>query len=853
MDAFILHRLEREWIAPSPEADRATLIRRLSLDLLGLPPNQSELEAFLADARPGAYERLVDRLLASPHFGERWGRHWLDRARYADSSGCAEDLERPFAWRWRDWVIDAINSDLPFDKFTIAQIAGDLLPQATTEDIVATGFHRNALSNHEGGIDLEAERVKAVVDRTNAVGSAWLGLTLGCAECHSHKFDPISAQDYYRMFAFFNSVDDADIGVPLRAHAPELPAARRELLAARERYTSTPAQGQREWESSVSALPAIWTVPETLESASYRSKRHAILRHLEDGSLHVTGRFGRNDSYFVVVPSVPAGVTAIRVEALIDPDRHEIGPGRRGDHSARLTHVSVQAAPVSTPLALEPVKIAGAEADFCASGFSVADCLGEREDRGWSIDHTGVPHAAVFVPRKPIGQGGPSRIAVKLGHGFGDAAQFVRFRIAFTFAGEHQLAHQAVPEEIRALARMPSAARTDDAKAELKRYYQTVYRSQDPDLRAWNDALAKADRVLSATGAQTIRERTHARPTFIHLRGDFRREGARVEPGLIAAIAPAWQSKRPTNRLDLAHWIIDPANPLTARVAVNDAWQRLFGFGLVRTPADFGRQSDPPTHPELLDWLADELVRCGWSRKALIHQIVCSATYRQSSGVRADLVERDPSNVLLARQHRTRLESEIVRDLILASGGLLKKQVGGPGFHLPLPDQWTLSEEPAAAPNETPEDLHRRAFYRIDRRNLPDSIMATFDSPESTNTCPQRVRSNTPLQALSLLNEPFAVEAARAIANGISADESSHPRQTIRRLFARCLSRYPSETELATLESLFGVVAARYRESPREAATLLGRDAADAKFPESAAWFVVARTILNLDEFITRE
>lgn len=853
IDAFILNRLESERIAPSPEADRATLIRRLSLDLLGLPPSTAAVEHFLTDTRPDAYERLVDHLLASPHFGERWGRHWLDRARYGDSSGCAEDLELPFAWRWRDWAIEAINSDLSFDKFTMAQIAGDLFSQAKTEDIVATGFHRNALSNHEGGIDLEAERVKSVVDRTNAVGSAWLGLTLGCAECHSHKYDPISQQDYYRMFAFFNSIDDVDIDVPRRPNARELSLAGRDLVAARLRYLAATAAGQREWESTVSALPSIWTVPETLESGSYRSRHHAILNHLEDGSFQATGRFSEKDAYLLIVPSVPARVTAIRVEALIDPDRNEIGPGRRGDHTARLTLFSVQAAPVSNPLALQPVEIASAEADFCAPGFSVLESVDDCEDRGWAIDHTGVPHAAVFVAREPIGSDGPSRIAVKLGHNFGNGSQFVRFRIAFTFAGEEQLAHQAVPEEIRTLARMPTIARSAERKAVLKRYYQTVYRRQDSDLIAWNAALIKSSRVFGATGAQTIRERLHPRPTFVHLRGDFRRPGAGVEPGLIAAIAPIPPVGRRINRLDLARWIVDPSNPLTSRVAANDCWQHLFGFGLVRTPADFGHQGDPPTHPELLDWLADEFVRSGWSRKALIRRIVGSATYRQISTGRSELHERDPSNLLVARQNRVRLESEIVRDVILASGGLLKSQVGGPGFHIPLPDDWKLSETVAPPPPDSPEDLHRRALYRIDRRNLPDSIMTTFDAPESTSACSQRVRSNTPLQALSLLNEPFAVEAGRALADAISKNASTDARATIRGLFLKALSRPPSETELATVEGLFREVAARYRENPRDAAKLMGREAVDPNVSEAAAWFVVARTLLNLDELITRE
>jgi mono/diheme cytochrome c family protein len=400
IDAYILARLERENLQPSRQADSSTLIRRLSFDLIGLPPTPQEVSDFLADTRPDAYERLVDQLLASPHFGERWARHWLDRARFAESSGCVIDLARPFAWRWRDWVIEAINADLPFDQFTVKQIAGDLLPEATTDDRIAVGFHRNALSNHEAGIDLEAERVKTTVDRTSAVGAAWLGLTVGCAECHGHKYDPISQRDFYRLYAFFDNLDEHLIDAPLTGDAQKLALANEELKKARDEYLATPAGGQAEWESKVASQPRIWKNARDLETSSLRSSRFATLHQLNDDSLAVDGRLSSYDAYVIAFKSPVMRLSAIRVEALNDPDRFQQGPGRGRDQHACVTGISVQVGkadkspPFDAPIAL-------AESDYCQSGFCTTAALTCGETTGWSLDQIGVPHAAVSPWHSP--------------------------------------------------------------------------------------------------------------------------------------------------------------------------------------------------------------------------------------------------------------------------------------------------------------------------------------------------------------------------------------------------------------------------------------------------------------------
>jgi hypothetical protein len=568
IDRFILARLERERIRPAPEADRATLLRRLSLDLIGLPPTVAELDDFLSDHAPGACERQVDRLLASPHFGERWGRHWLDLARYADSSGYQVDRERPWAWVYRDWVISSLNRDQPFDEFTVEQLAGDLIYEAQNtaarkpELLAASGFHRMALMNHEDGVDAAEFTAKAKVDRVATTGIAWLGLTLGCAECHSHKYDPISQREFYQLYAFFNAAEEHDASLP-------------------------------------------------------------------DG------------------------------------------------------------------------------------------------------------------------------------------------RTAYTF-----------------------------------------------------------------------RQSTKPAPTFVHVRGDFLRHGDEVHQGVLQAVS--WtaadeshvsgneDSSRFQNRLDLARWIASPENPLTARVAVNQMWLRLFGRGLVATTEDFGVRGEAPSHPELLDWLATEFMRAGWSRKHIIRLLVNSAAYRQSSHTRPELLSRDPDNRLLARQGRFRLEAEILRDSALSVSGRLNPQIGGRSFRPHMEDDMKFLGTAGAWvwTDDTGPVLQRRSLYIYSQRTVPHPLLPTFDQAGPSEPCTRRERSDNPLQALTLLNNANFVDCASALALQMEPDPAARPAEQIRAAFRRCLARDPNRDELRRLETLFQRAAA---VSPQDAR------------------LVIAQTLLNLDEFLTRE
>jgi hypothetical protein len=555
IDRFILARLEREGLKPSPEAAPTALLRRLSLDLTGLPPTIAEIAEFQADDSPDAYERAVDRLLASPHFGERWGRHWLDLAHYADSDGYLNDDLRPTAWRYRDWVVNAVNRDLPFNRFTIEQLAGDLLPDATDDQRTATGFLRNTLRNVEAGVDLEEYRVKEIVDRVSTVGAGWLGLTLGCAECHAHKYDPVSHREFYSLFAFFNETEDVEL----------------------------------------------------------------------------------------------------------------------------------------------------------------------------------------------------------------------------------------------------------------------------PD-----------------TKARAVAQLTPPRESFVHLRGNYRQRGAEAPPDVPAALPPLSPRGERADRLDLARWLVDAAQPLTPRVTVNRWWMHLFGRGLVATVDNFGIGGEAPTHPELLDWLAAELVKRQWSQKAMLRLIVTSAAYRQSSAGREELDSLDPQNLLLARQSRVRLEAEGVRDAALAASGLLDRRIGGPSICPPQPEyvasisrnvKWDLSEG---------ADLYRRGMYILFRRATPYPMLLTFDAPDSTVACTRRERSNSPLQALTLLNDPVFFECAESLGRTLADETAGTIEQRLAMGFRRCLGREPLPEELRRLHELW---------KQRRAAA----QAANAETADATAWIVVARVLMNLDEFITRE
>ncbi len=733
IDNFILARLEQEKIKPSPEADRITLIRRLSLDLLGLPPTIPEVEAFVNDRRPDAYQRLVERLLASPHFGERWGRHWLDVARYADSNGYSIDAPRSI-WKYRDWVIDALNRDQPFDQFVICQLAGDLLPRdpnsRNLDPIIATGFHRNTQINQEGGIDPEQFRVESVIDRVNTTGTAFLGLTIGCCQCHDHKFDPFTQKEYYRLLAFFNST--AEDG-----HGKGTPGA----------------------------------------------------------ALEIPGEFEKLDNLHKEIE-----------EAEADLERY--------------------------------LDIKGSEAVK------------------WEKDLTDEARKKL----KPA-----VREALKLAW--------------------------------------------DKRNISQKRAAYAAFRADDPEFKSRNTKLTKLEKKEpKPITTLVMSELDQPRESFVFIKGDFTRKGEVVTPGVPAILHPlktdslgsarvpradfGLSPKSPVspnsedgldgtpnpargkralpNRLDLARWIVDLPNPLTARVAVNRIWQQYFGRGLVETENDFGTQGAPPSHPQLLDWLATEFMNPGssrreealtslpqgdriadkrnrslvtsaatkpeaWSLKHIHRLIVTSAAYRQSSRARPELNVMDPNNKLLARQSRLRLDAEVVRDVALAASGLLNDKIGGPSVFPPQPEgvmtlgqsrrEWKASEGP---------DRYRRGMYTFFWRATPNPALTVFDAPDAFSACTRRIRSNTPLQALTLLNDQAFFEFARALADRVLREGQGSDTEKLQLAFRLCLSRAPGGAEEQRLSHL-----------------LAQQRAAEPK--EREAWTIVARVLLNLDEMITRE
>jgi hypothetical protein len=657
IDAFVLARLEREGLTPAPEADAPTLIRRLSLDLTGLPPVRGE-----------AMEGLIDRLLSSPHFGEKWARHWLDLARYADSDGYEQDSIRPHAWRYRDWVIGALNRNMPFDQFTIEQLAGDFLPGSTLEQKTATGFHRNTLTSREGGIDVDQLRAEQVGDRAETVATTWLGLTFTCARCHDHKYDPITQKDYYSLYAFFNTAEELNYEDPapgeLGPYLRRLPEYQRKIFDIRKKYQVDELQPK--WEAEV-------------------------LRAMKD-------------------------------------------PQERLEWTQVLDYVRVY-----------------------------------------------VDHGHEFLRTDP---------------------------------------RKRTPKQAHALMRVflkypgPLTAMPDAKGIRFGEGFQAL-----EDLDAAYPALSQIP---------AIAEMTAAPKTYIHLRGDFRNKGAEVQPDTPAILPPFGA---PRNRLGLARWLVSSSNPLTPRVAVNRIWQELFGSGLVPTSEDFGTRGDPPSHPELLDWLAAEFVESGWDVKHMIRLIAESATYRQSSRVRPELESKDPANRLLARQNRLRLSAELIRDSALSASGLLNTAVGGKSVRPPMPVGMTKVAYRMKWPESEGVDRYRRGLYIFFQRSVPYPQLMAFDAPTSLVSCSRRERSSTPIQALNLLNDPVFVEAAEALAFRLRRAEAATDGERIRYGFELCLNRVPNQTELDALLTWVEKAAAR------------GAD----------PWTGLASMLLNLDEFITRE
>ena len=880
IDRFILARLESLRLTPAPPASRRTVIRRLYLDLIGLPPGRAEVQEFLDDRAHDAYEQVVDRLLNSPHYGERWARRWLDQARYADSHGYDMDQPRPHAWRYRHWVIEALNRDLPFDQFTIEQLAGDLLPQPTIDQLAATGFHRNALKNTEFGADPEEDAARRAFDRTNTTATVWLGLTLHCCRCHDHRYDPLTQRDYYGLYAFFNHLVEDEIPAPLLSqlaqHEPKLAAFERvyePIVAFRHHYEQTVIPDRlAAWESQLAPIEtARWHVLRPRTAAALRGDELLIQ---EDGSLLAHGQTPNDTIYTVETATELDRITAIRLEVLPHISLPRGGPGRAPDGDFDLYKFSVRAAPADQPFTpSDPdrgwrrLRLINPVADFAKEGRGIEHALGSYGRKiGWSIGpRTGVRHVAVFELAEPLRAIDAVKLEFSLGTGTTDWFQVIgRFRLSATDTATPFL-DPSIPESAGAVLSQPATARSPAEQSLLRQYYG----SRDPQWiqlnRTAKECLKLAPPDPRTTMARTIGERAEARPTYVFERGDFLQPSDEVQRQTPSFLPPLRARGSRPDRLDLARWIVDPNNPLTARVTVNRIWQHHFGRGLVSTDGDFGTHGAEPSHPELLDWLATQFIAGDWSLKALHRLIVTSATYRQASRFRAELSEIDPGNSLLARQSRIRVEAEAVRDIALVTSGLLDRRVGGPSVVLPQPsgsDDLAFSRGTRLTASDG-ADLYRRGLYIWSQRTAIHPLLTTFDGPNANLTCTRRPQSTTPQQALLRLNDPVFFECAQTLAKRMISDV---PRGVdgadlcevrAKYLFQECLSRMPTSDELAEVVHWHGVYQSLYAERPEFAIELTAQrgvvSSYDAELRELAAWVMIARIVMNLEEFIVRE
>lgn len=872
IDRFILAKLEAAGIQPSPEAGRTTLIRRVHLDLLGLPPSPQQVEAFVGDFSSDAYEKMVDAALASQHFGERWGRHWLDMARYADSDGYEKDRPRPDAWRYRDWVIQAVNKDLPFDQFTVEQLAGDLLPAAGPEQVLATAFHRQTLTNTEGGTDQEQFRVEAVFDRTETTGSVWLGLSVGCARCHSHKYDQISHNEYFQLYAFFNNGDEATRQVTTSQSAWEeyekQHGADAAKLGALQKRLDEARAGLRgrlvAWEKPLQErLAAVRRNPakakyEPLEVAEvHSSSKQATFTRKEDGSWLAGGGQSKQEVYEITVNTWSEPLVALQLEVLPDESLPGGGPGRAGKGNFVLSELKVSVG--RDAASAVPVDLHSAVADFEQKSFTAKAAVDGDRDTGWAVQpQFGKAHQLTFQFEESVAPGPGLKLFVSLDQAYKSGNHNIgRFRLL----GSAVLTEESVaPSDVLRVLNEEPLRRNDVVIKPLLDWAE----KRDPETRAAAEALEIARKRLPKPPLMDVRviaQRTQdPRSTHRLHRGDFLSPVETVSPGGLAVL-PALPGRKgdgkAADRLDLARWLVSSDNPLTPRVTVNHIWARLFGEGLVRTVNDFGVRGERPSHPELLDWLARDFVsREGWSRKRFIKTILMSATYRQSSAHRPELADVDPLNRLLHRQNRLRVEAEIVRDLNLAASGLLSAKVGGPSVYPPLPP--SIAELSYANnfkwATSTGEDRYRRGMYTFFKRTAPHPDLTTFDCPDANTTNVKRTVSNTPLQALTTLNAGAFADAAKGLAARVLKETPTADAAGLDRLLFICLSRHGASGELASLQGLLNESRRWYLAHPEEATKFVkGFEVSSVAPAELAAWAATARIVLNLDEFITRE
>jgi hypothetical protein len=935
IDRFILAKVEEVGLTPSSEASPYTLVRRLYLDLIGLPPTPKEADGWIARIWPGykateqslggpldalldqrvaveppaidesEYQQLVSFLLDSPHYGERWARRWLDLARYADTNGYEKDRERSI-WPYRDWVINALNEDMPFDQFTIEQIAGDMLPQATLEQQTATGFHRNTMLNEEGGIDPLEFRFHAMTDRVATTGTTWLGLTLSCCQCHTHKYDPITHTNYYQIMALLNNADEPQLELPAadfertwranRIQAQELQrqlrsqwplaeevlqqlAGEQEILEARRVSRD---QAFHAWLQDERARTAAWTYLRPLTAKA----NLPILTIEGDASVFASGDTAKRDDYYLSFTPSQQVITAIRLEALPDERLPARGPGSTyyegtlGDFYLVELDVGVDGKNVK----LESASETYARNRFGKNPASAADAIDGDIQSGWSVhERQGERHVAVFVLAEPVPAGASLDIHMAFGRHF--ASSLGKFRFSATAAGNKPLA-RSYTDAVAQLIHTPEDQLTDGNWEQLLDEFLMLA----PELTKESEAIRKLLSRPEVPTTMVLAERPpeHTRPTFRHHRGEYLQAVEQVEPGVPELFPPL--PSEDVDRLGFAKWLVAEDNPLTARVLVNRQWAAFFGTGIVKTVNDFGLQGTPPSHPELLDWLATSWMQDDrWSLKSLHRRIVSSRTYRQSSVVKKASLAVDPNNRLLSYAPRLRLEAELLRDSLLVAADVLVPKLGGPPVRPPQAEG--ITEVAFGSPHwnaSQGEDRFRRSLYTFIKRTAPYAMFATFDAPSGEACIAIRERTNNPLQSLTLLNDVMIVELAKMvgqrfspIAPSTSPELSSQTRQSqlLKELFRSLLVRSPRCAELRMLNDFLDAQRLAFTSNPSQAADLveqasvapsqlatpsesslqadssprIGEELWPGPVVEQAAWIAVARTLIALDETQTRE
>ncbi|WP_165072453.1 DUF1553 domain-containing protein [Paludisphaera rhizosphaerae] len=894
IDRFVLARLEKDGIAPTPEADRTTLIRRLSLDLTGLPPTLTEIDEFLADRLPNAYERLVDRLLASPRYGEAMASDWLDAARYADTNGYQNDFARTM-WPWRDWVVAAFNANMPFDRFTLEQIAGDRLPNPSLAQKIATGFNRNNRTVTEAGSIDEEWRIENAIDRVETTSTVFLGLTMGCARCHDHKYDPVSQREFYQFLGFFNDVNEKGVYTETRGNVPPLVAvpspeqqARQQQLNADlveatravEECEKKLAERQGAWEEHVRreappSEPSDWTLQVPLNgelpaTSTYRGK--GVPTWVDGPLKSALALDGEPESFVEAAPGVELQAESpFTIAFWVRP----LGDGAclsKMDESAAFRGYDVcilggrLTVHVINNWPSDAIKIRSKAPLPKTSWSHVAVTYdGSKKAAGLKILIDGRPvevEVETDSLKNTIATDQPLRIGRRTASlPFKGELADIRFAARMLSTDDVGALHD---HPVIDIARTPEADRTATRRAILARHFQTAVDRELPPLseRLTKLKAEKSEYEKSIPTVMIMEDASERRPLFLLKRGQYDQpdKSQPLAAGVPSCLPPLPEGVGP-DRLGLAKWLVAPENPLTARVVVNRIWQRHFGEGLVKSSENFGLQSEPPTHPMLLDWLATELVRNDWSLKSLHRLIVTSATYRQSSRAPAELIQRDPENRLLARGPRFRLGSEAVRDNVLAIAGLLSTRMGGPSVKPYQPAG--LWEELAGGAGEGPyvqdkgEGLYRRSLYIYRKRTVPHPVMSTFDAPSREICQVKRARTNTPLQALELLNDVVYVEAARNLATLMLSQGGSTAEDRIAFAFRRATGREPSQTERRVLLASLSRYLEAFRADPASADGFIRQGErtvpAGVDPVELAAYTATAGVVLNLDETITLE